>query len=195
VGGFRRLRIFSTGRYEHAVKPLDEFPRQAWREWDKGEGSGEPVVSFADSSDPHYRKMLEIIRAGRRAALADPRIDMPRGEVFAIAGQHRNIYPVRLPEKLPVLRAEQIPGGEVAIRWGLTTHTWGLAADVHRGDRPGFELTDGTRITRTELGGHVDRSALPPGEHHYAVVFSNGDRRSKPVRVSVTVGEVDSPGS
>jgi len=187
VDGFRRLRIFSTGRYEHAVKPLDGFPKQAWRKWDKGEGSGNPVVSFANAKDPHYQKMLEIIRAGRKAALANPRIDMPRGEVFAIAGRHRNIYPVSIPEQPPTITAEQIPGGEVAIRWGLTAHTWGLSADIHRGDQPDFEPTDETRIARTELGGHVDRSALPPGEHHYAVVFTNEHQRSEPARVKVKV--------
>lgn len=36
VDDFRRLRIFSTGRYEHAVKPLSGFPKQTWRKWDKG---------------------------------------------------------------------------------------------------------------------------------------------------------------
>lgn len=187
VDEFRRLRIFSTGRYEHAVKPLERFPKQQWREWDKGEGSGQPVVSFASTEDPHYREMLEIIRAGREAALARPRIDMPRGEVFAVAGKHRNIYPVRLPEELPTLTAEQIPGGEVAVRWGLSTHIWGLSADVYRGDGPDFVLSDENRIARTDLGAHVDRTKLPPGEHHYAVVFDNGRERSKPARVRVTV--------
>jgi hypothetical protein len=190
VDGFRRLRIFSTGRYEHAVKPLDKFPKQQWRKWDKGEGSGKPVVSFADTGDPHYRKMLGIIRAGRKAALANPRIDMPRGEVFAIAGKHRNIYPVRIPEALPTLTAEQIPGGEVAVRWGLNKHTWGLSADVYRSDKPGFEPSDETKVVSTELGGYVDRSALSPGEHHYAVVFTNGQQRSEPARVSLRVKEV-----
>jgi hypothetical protein len=131
--------------------------------------------------------MLEIIRRGREAALANPRIDMPRGEVFAIAGRHRNIYPVPIPEVPPALTAEQIPGGEVAVRWGLSALTWGLSADVYRGKRPDFELNDEARIGRTELGGHVDRSPLPPGEHHYAVVFDNGRQRSEPVRVSVVV--------
>jgi mono/diheme cytochrome c family protein len=187
VDDFRRLRIFSTGRYEHAVKPLDQFPRQEWRRWDKGEGSGEPVISFTKTGNPHYQEMLEIIRRGREAALANPRIDMPRGEVFAIAGRHRNIYPVPIPEVPPALTAEQIPGGEVAVRWGLSALTWGLSADVYRGKRPDFELNDEARIGRTELGGHVDRSPLPPGEHHYAVVFDNGRQRSEPVRVSVVV--------
>jgi hypothetical protein len=187
VDGFRRLRVFSTGRYEHAVKPLEAFPKQKWRKWDKGDNSGEPVISFADTANPHYRKMLEIIRAGSRAALANPRIDMPRAEEFAIAGKHRNIYPVRIPRDIPTITAEQIPGGEVAIRWGLTTHTWGLSADVHRAATPGFELTEGTKVGRTELGSFIDRAKLPPGNYFYAVVFDNGEERSAPARTRVTV--------
>ena len=185
VDGFRRLRIFSTGRYEHAVKPLDQFPKQVWRKWDKGEDSGEPVASFADTKNPHYQKMLEIIRAGGKAALANPRIDMPRGEVFAIAGRHRNIYPVRIPQRLPEISAEQISAEEIAIRWGLSTHTWGLFANVYRGNKPDFELNDANRIARIELGSYVDRAALPSGEGYYAVVFDNGQQRSEPVRVRV----------
>ena len=189
VDGFRRLRIFSTGRYEHAVKPLNSFPKQVWRKWDKGKDSGTPVISFEDTKNQHYQKMLAIIVKGRDAALANPRLDMPRGEVFAVAGRHRNIYPVRIPEKLPEITAEQVPEGEVAIRWGLTARTWGLIADVYRGDKPGFKLSDESRIARTELGTYFDRSELPAGEHHYAVVFDNENERSKPTRVSVKVSK------
>lgn len=191
VGGeFRRLRVFSTGGYEHRLKPLDSFPVQKWREWNKGEGSGEPVISFADTRDPVYQKMLAIIREGREAALANPRIDMPRGEVHAIAGEHRNIFPVRIPEKLPDLEAEQIPGGEVVIRWGLSTRIWGLEAEVHRGQGPDFALSDDNRIARTGLGAFVDASELEAGEHHYAVVFTNGRERSAPARVTVKVPDL-----
>ncbi|MDP6524063.1 MAG: hypothetical protein QGH15_07560 [Kiritimatiellia bacterium] len=187
VDGFRRLRIFSTGRYEHAVKPLQSFPKQVWRKWDKGKDSGSPVISFEDTKNPHYQKMLDIIIKGREAALANPRLDMPRGEVVAIAGRHRNIFPVRIPEELPRITAEQVPEGEVAIRWGMTAHTWGLFADIYRSDKPGFKLSDETKIARTELGSYFDRSELPTGNHHYAVVFDNENERSEPARVSVKV--------
>ena len=83
--------------------------------------------------------------------------------------------------------AEQIPGGQVAIRWGLTTHTWGLFANVYRGAAPDFELRAGNRVARTELGSFVDDADLPAGVHHYAVVFDNARERSQPARVSVTV--------
>ena len=188
VDAFRRLRIFSTGRYEHAVKPLNSFPKQVWRKWDKGESGGKPVISFEDTKNTHYQKMLDIITKGRETALANPRLDMPRGEVFAIAGRHRNIYPVRIPERLPRITAEQVPEGEVAIRWGLTSRTWGLFADVHRGDKPDFKISDKTQIARTELGSFFDRSKLPAGDHYYAIVFDNTEKRSEPVRVSVKVG-------
>jgi len=187
VDGFRRLRVFSTGRYEHAVKPLDQFPKQKWRKWKKGERSGQRVISYANTQDIHYQKMLTLIRKGREAALATPRLDMPRGEALAIAGRHRNIYPVRIPETLPKITAEQTPEGEVAIRWGLTTHTWGLFADVFRGATPDFELRSENRIARTELGTFFDRTELPAGVHHYAVVFDNEHERSAPARVSVIV--------
>jgi hypothetical protein len=187
VDSFRRLRIFSTGRYEHAVKPLSSFPRQEWRKWDKGESSGKPVISFENTEKKHYKKMLAIIVTAGKKALTNPRIDMPRGEVYAIAGRHRNIYPVRIPGKLPEITAEQIPGGEVAIRWGLTAHTWGLFADIYRSDRPGFTLNAETKIARTELGAFIDRSDISPGEYYYAVVFDNEKERSRPARVSVKV--------
>jgi hypothetical protein len=187
VDGFRRLRIFSTGRYEHAVKPLDSFPKQVWRKWDKGAASGKPVVSFENTKNKHYVKMLDIITKARDAALKNPRLDMPRGEVFAISGRHRNIYPVRIPKKLPKLIAEQIPGGEVAVRWGLSSRTWGLAVDVYRSDKPNFKIDDKTKIARTELGSYIDRSELTSGNYYYAVIFDNDEKRSAPARVSVKV--------
>lgn len=187
VDSFRRLRIFSTGQYEHAVKPLDSFPKQVWRKWDKGEGSGQPVISFESTQNTHYQKMLDIIQKGRELALAKPRLDMPRGEVHAIAGRHRNIYPVRLPRKLPKITAEQLPEGEVAIRWGLTTHTWGLFANVYRSTESDFKLCDETKVARTELGSFVDGSELSPGEYYYAVVFDNDNERTDPVRVRIDV--------
>ncbi len=187
VDAFRRLRIFSTGRYEHAVKPLDSFPVQTWREWDKGPASGEPVISFANTENPHYQKMLEIIQDGRKSALANPRLDMPGGRLRAFAGRHRNLYPVRIPKELPQLKAEQLDSGEVEIDWGLTKHTWGQVVSVYRGEKPDFAITDDNKIASTELGWYHDRTKLPEGRHYYAVVFDNGEARSKPFRVDVEV--------
>jgi hypothetical protein len=169
------------------VKPLESFPVQEWRKWDKGPDSGEPVISFADTKNPHYRKMLEIIQAGRESALKNPRLDMPGGRLHAFAGRHRNIYPVRIPEKLPHLKARQLDSGEVEIEWGLTKYTWGLVADVYRGEKADFEIADDKKISSTELGWCFDRVKLSAGVHHYAVVFDNGDERSGPFRVEVEV--------
>ena len=131
--------------------------------------------------------MLDIITQCGRKALTNPRLDMPRGEVFAISGQHRNIYPVRIPKKLAKITAEQVSGGEVAVRWGLTVRTWGLAVDIYRGDQADFEISEKTKIARTELGAFFDRSELPAGNHYYAVVFDNTEKRTEPIRVSVKV--------
>ena len=129
--------------------------------------------------------MLNIIMQGRKMVLATPRLDMPGGELLAIAGRHRNIYPVRIPEKLPDITAEQGSSGEVVLRWGLTAHTWGLTAEIHRGTKSDFKLSDETKIARTELGNYYDRSVLPTGGHYYAVVFDNGEMRSEAIRVEV----------
>ena len=67
AAGFKRLRIMSTGQYQHAVMPLDQFPSQKWQPWDE---SGEPIVSFESTDAPGYQNMLAIIRAGRARALA-----------------------------------------------------------------------------------------------------------------------------
>jgi len=139
----------------------------------------------ANTSNKHYQKMLNIIMQGRKMVLATPRLDMPGGELLAIAGRHRNIYPVRIPEKLPDITAEQGSTGEVVLRWGLTAHTWGLTAEIHRGTKSDFKLSDETKIARTELGNYYDRSVLPTGGHYYAVVFDNGEMRSEAIRVEV----------
>ncbi len=188
VGDFKRLRIFTRG-YEHAVQPLDRYPAHAWQKWDKGPDSGEPAISFANTDNPQYQKMLAIIQEGRAAALANPRLDLPGGELLAIAGRHRNIYPVRIPQNLPVITARQIPTGEVEIRWKLSAHTWGLFAEIHRSDKPNFQPTEETLLETTELARYFDKTELPAGEYHYAVVFDNTEQKSKPIRLSVQVDD------
>ena len=75
----------------------------------------------------------------------------------------------------------------MAVRWGLTARTWGLSADIYRGDKPDFKISDKTKIARTELGSFFDRSELPAGDYYYAVVFDNTEKRSGPVRANVKV--------
>jgi len=112
---------------------------------------------------------------------------MPGGRLRAFAGRHRNLYPVRIPKELPQLKAEQLDSGEVEIDWGLTKHTWGQVVSVYRGEKPDFAITDDNKIASTELGWYHDRTKLPEGRHYYAVVFDNGEARSKPFRVDVEV--------
>ena len=188
VGEFKRLRIFTRG-YEHAVQPLDRYPAHKWQKWDKGPESGEPAISFADTKNPHYQKMLAIIQEGSAATLANPRLDQPGGELVAIAGRHRNIFPVRIPQPLPEITAKQIPSGEVEIRWPLNAHTWGLFAEIHRSDKPNFQPTKETLVETTELARYFDKTELPTGKYYYAVIFDNTKQKSKPLRLSVQVAK------
>ena len=75
----------------------------------------------------------------------------------------------------------------MVLRWGLTTHTWGLAADVYRGQKPDFKITEDRKIASTELGWYYDRTRLKEGRHYYAIVFDNGEERSAPYRVEADV--------
>lgn len=84
AGGQQRICLLVEG-YAHAVKPLDQFPRQQLHPRDT---SGEPVITFESSEHPAYRKMLSIIKAGRETALRSPRIDMPGAK--PILGQCRS---------------------------------------------------------------------------------------------------------
>ncbi len=131
--------------------------------------------------------MLAIIQEGKATALANPRLDLPGGELLAIAGRHRNIYPVRIPQKLPEITARQIPSGEIEIRWKLSSHTWGLFAEIHRSDKPNFQLTKETLVETTELARYFDKAKLPAGRYHYAVLFDNTQEKSQPIRLSVQV--------
>jgi hypothetical protein len=185
---FRRLRIMSTGRYQHAVMPLDAFPRQEWKEWDE---SGAPVVPLTSVDDPAYQSMLGVIRTGRARALAAPRVDMPGA--MPIAGESRCIYPIPIPKPLPAVTLRQHPGGEVELSWPRNTHTWGLAFDIYRGTASDFVMEPASHIATTKLCRHIDSDDLEPGDVYYAVVFTNGDRRSAPVRSRINIRPVPPP--
>ncbi len=187
-GSFRRLRIMSTGRYQHAVMPLDDFPKQEWRPWDE---SGTPVVSFDSTEDAVYRNMLEIIRSARARALASPRVDMPGAR--PIAGESRNLYPLPIPEPLPPVEVRQLRGGEMEIIWPRNKHTWGLTFHLYRGETPDFPLDQGHRLATTKLCRYLDTDLLPEGEVHYAIVMENGQERSVPIRAAGLVQAVPPP--
>ncbi len=187
---FRRLRIMSTGRYQHAVMPLGDFPAQQWQAWDP---SGDPVVAFASTADPTYQRMLRIVRLARARALASPRVDMPGA--MPLAGESRQIYPIPIPkrERLSPFAARQLASGEIELTWPRSRHTWGLAFDVYRGDTPNFEIGSDTLLAPTKLCSYIDDDDLQPGKVYYAIVCDNGRQRSGPLYTSLDVGPVPPP--
>jgi hypothetical protein len=166
----RKGLIYGFG-YAHAVKELDSFPTQAWpRAWPP---EGKPVTLFASVADPHYQKMLSLIREARTAQLAAPRVDMPGADWVGTGvheGRSRQILPHPLPEPLPRVRAQVETNGFVCLSWESSARMIGLIAEVHRGLDAGFVPCEATRIVRTERFGYCDTNP-PPGRAHYAVVF------------------------
>jgi hypothetical protein len=85
--------MYYTGGYVHHVLPLDSFKPQQYVRTDT---SGEPLTTFLSTDDSHYQTMLDIIRRGRREALATPRVDMPGAKIKA--GLCRQIVSMRMTE-------------------------------------------------------------------------------------------------
>lgn len=166
----RKGLIYGFG-YAHAVKELDSFPTQAWpKAWPP---EGKPVTTFASPADPHYRKMLGLIRDARAAQLAAPRVDMPGADAVGegvIEGRSRQILPQPLPEPLPAVAATRDGNGLVRLSWESSARMIGLIAEVHRGGSASFATGEATRIGRTERSVFCDTNP-PPGTAHYAVVF------------------------
>lgn len=176
----QRTRLLWKG-YAHAVQTLEYFAPQPFVPASR---EGNPVVSFASTGDPHYQKMLAILRGARQVALAAPRVDMPGAEV--LPGACRQFSPPPLPDSLPALEALLGEDGVVNLSWERSARTIGLEVELHRSDKDRFAPTDATLLTRTTLFRHVDQSAAT-GKQHYALVFFSGDQRSQPVYTSVTV--------
>ena len=186
----RKGLIYGFG-YAHGVLPLDRFPTQTWPAWPT---AGEPVTSWASPEDPHYVKMLGILREGRDAQLAAPRIDMPGAEWVGGGvreGRSRHLRPPSLPDPLPEVRAEVTERGWVRLTWPDAARTIGLTAEIHRAATPGFEPTDETRVNRTLRNTYLDIDPLSGGTE-YAVIFieegtaaGEDGPRSTAVRVAV----------
>ncbi len=158
----QRVHLLRNG-YAHAVQPPDAFTRHELVQPDR---SGQPVVRFASTADPHYQAMLAIIHEAREAALAVPRVDMP-GAVI-LPGSCRLLLPPELPESQLQLTARVDLEGAVSLQWDNSAQWLGLEFELHRGDAPGFELNSETLVARTPLSFHVDWEA-PAGPQHYAV--------------------------
>ena len=185
----QRICILAGGRYAHSVLPLENFnlPGPPLRD-----ASGEAVVTFASTADPHYQAMLAIIRDGRRKALAAPRVDMPGAEV--VPGSFRQFVPTPLPEPLPPLLADVDAESVVHLTWERSARTIGLAAEVHRSTRPDFVPSQETLVTKTTRFQHAD-AAAPQGTQHYALVFLSEGERSVPVRAAISVPAPQPPPS
>ena len=176
----QRLHLLWKG-YAHAVQPPEAFPRREIIRPDRG---GEPVVSFASTSDPYYQDMLAIIANARADALVVPRVDMPGAEV--LAGTCRIFRLPDLTEKPPVLDTTVDAQGVVRLVWGPSAQTIGLEAELHRSSSPGFTPNEDTLLTRTPLFRHTDRDA-PVGQQHYALLMLTPNKRGKPAYATVDV--------
>jgi acetyl esterase/lipase/mono/diheme cytochrome c family protein len=166
---FSRRGVFYSFGYAHSVKDLETFPTQVWStQWPV---EGKPVTSMTSTNDPHYQKMLALIRAGRTEMLAKPRVDMPGAERIGInAGRARQILPQGLPVPLPQVKSVDDSAGGVRLAWESSARMIGLIAEVHRGPVAHFTPDATTLIGRTERSTLCDTNP-PPGKLHYAVVF------------------------
>ena len=177
----QRIQILVGGRYQHRDLPVDQFKV---RKLTPRDTSGEPVIAFASTDDPHYRAMLDIVRDGSKRALAAPRVDMPGAEI--LPGRCRQFQPPPLPEPAPVLEALVDGESIVHLRWERSARTIGLSAELHRGKEADFGPGSETLLTATRLFAHSDLSA-PFGEQHYVLVLRSGTDRSAPIRATVPV--------
>ena len=178
----RRQRIHLLWKgYAHSVQPPEAFPKHEVLPPDP---SGEPAVSFQSTEDPHYQRMLAIIRGARDVALSQPRVDMPGAEV--IAGTCRTFRAPPVPPMAPRPVATCDRNGVVRIAWEVSAETIGLEAEVHRGSRAHFVPTDKTRLARTALGYYEDTDA-PQGIQHYALVVRSPLQSSLPAYVEANV--------
>ena len=176
----RRLRLLWNG-YAHAVQPPEKFPREPLVLPDT---AGDPVLTYATTADPRYQTMIELIRAARRRALAEPRVDMPGAE--RLPGASRQFNPPPLPAVAPALHARVGRDGAVRVSWEQSARTIGLTAELHRGEQPNFTPSDKTKLTETTLFTYSDETA-PPGVAHYAVIIASDGERSRPSYATLIV--------
>jgi len=176
----QRLHLLWRG-YAHAVQPPEAFPKHPIVPYDP---SGQPVVSFGAADDPNYQAMLTIIRDGREAALASPRIDMPGAE--RTAGACRTFLPPPLPKAVPMLEATADKDGIVHLSWERSARTIGLEFELHRSEQENFRPDDSTLLVRTSLFHFTDQSP-PAGPQCYALVPVRDEQPGKPAYTTITV--------
>jgi len=185
-----RQRKAQTGRLPLVTQknlPPDVFREPSWPQRDP---QGRVSTTFESTENPHYQKMLGIIRNARIAALNRARVDMPGAKVNP--GICRHIVPVPLPDKMPGLEARTAPDGLIQLSWERSANTIGLCFDLYRGDRPDFKPARAMLLQTTTLFNCEDIDA-PAGEQYYALVAASNDKRSDPVYATVDVPPPSSP--
>jgi hypothetical protein len=185
--GKQRIRMYFTGGYVHSVMDMEAFNPVEFKGTDT---SGKSHVSFASTEDEHYVAMLDIIKRGRREALAKPRTDMPGAKV--VGGLCKSTIPPEIPDMLPELRAECDDEGIVELSWERSAELIGLDFALYRGERDGFEIRDAPEVGRTTRFRYAD-TEVGSGRHYYALVGSAGGGRSRPVYGEVVVPEPKRP--
>lgn len=175
-----RIRLLRNG-YAHAVKPISEFAPEPVPPIQEG---GQPEPSFASTDDPLYNTMLKIIRQGRAQAMTTPRVDMP-GAVI-IPGKSRMLILPEVPEQAPEIRTSINSDGVACLEWERSAAIIGLTSEVHRGTSKNFTTGPETLIIETPLTSFMDTD-VPPGKQYYALVLSNGNKRSKPSYAALNV--------
>ena len=184
----RRIRLLVNG-YAHGVLPLEEWHKQG-EQPPRDTTQAETMAAFASTDDPHYQKMLDIIRQGRRDVLAQSRVDMPGAAI--VDGYARQFVLPPLPEPLPELETAIDADGRVHLAWERSASTIGLLGEVHRGSDAAFEPSSETLLDLTNLFEFTDGDA-PAGVQHYALVLCSDSGRTAPIRRTVTVPEPSPP--
>ncbi|MDR1483578.1 MAG: hypothetical protein LBT09_02015 [Planctomycetaceae bacterium] len=177
---WRRLVMVTTSGYAHAVLNLDRFRIQTWRNWDKDTGrTGEPVISFTATDNPHYQKMLNLIEETRLEILSKPRIDMPRA--LSVGGQFRQIIPTPLPKKPIEFTAEVDVDSAVLLQWERSAETYGLTFNIFRNDN---------LIAQTTAFKWIDTEA-EVGRNKYSLFPESDGKKGLPARVEVNVPKAE----
>ncbi|MHC4753500.1 MAG: HzsA-related protein [Planctomycetota bacterium] len=162
-------------------QPPDVFTRRKAPELNR---QGQTIVSFASNADAHYQAMLDIIRRGRKLALAKPRVDMPGAIINP--GICRQLVPVPLPEKMPELKAKLSTTGTVILSWQRCAESIGLLFELHQGNQKDFTPSKETLLATTTMF-RFENKQPSTGSQHYALLAISGDRRTEPVRVTIEV--------
>ena len=183
----KRIRMFYTGGYVHHVLPVENFKPGKFTAPNR---TGNPVVTFESTENKHYQAMLNIIRKGKKLALAKPRVDMPGADVQP--GLCKELFPVPAPEISPPLTATSQKDGVVKLTWPGHAQNIGLSFALYRNDKPDFKLTNEYLVDKTTLFNCKDLKS-PAGKQYYALVASSNGIKSKPSYAMTTVLPPASP--